>query len=461
MAVIDQVSLPQFGRESTLPQISVQEYQERLSQTRARMQGMGFDVLVVYGDREHFANLAFLTGFDPRFEEALLLLDRMGDTTLLVGNECLGYLPDPAIGYEVELFQELSLMGQPRESSRPLREILSGFGIGNGARVGCVGWKYFESELLDNAPCAVDIPSYVVDVLRALTGNPDLVRNAAALFMNPRDGLRLINSADQIAQFEFAATRASDGVRAVLEHIGEGVAESEIEHLMDGTGLPLSAHRMISFGSKVERALSSPSSNRAKLGDMFTVAFALTGSLIARAGAIAAGPEDLTADVRDWYERLVKGYFDVAAAWYENVKVGAVAREVFSAVHGARDQEVFELALNPGHYIHLEEWLHSPFTAGSDVRLTSGMALQADIIPVSKGPFCFVNAEDGIVLADTSLRAKIAAKHPECWRRICMRREFMRETLGIALDESVLPLSNTPGWLAPYILKPDRALVHR
>ena len=27
---------------------------------------------MVYGDREHFANLAFLTGFDPRFEEAIL-----------------------------------------------------------------------------------------------------------------------------------------------------------------------------------------------------------------------------------------------------------------------------------------------------------------------------------------------------------------------------------------------------
>ena len=30
--------------------------------------------LVVYGDREHFANLAYLTGFDPRFEEAVLIV---------------------------------------------------------------------------------------------------------------------------------------------------------------------------------------------------------------------------------------------------------------------------------------------------------------------------------------------------------------------------------------------------
>jgi hypothetical protein len=29
---------------------------------------------MVYADREHFANMAYLTGFDPRFEEALLIL---------------------------------------------------------------------------------------------------------------------------------------------------------------------------------------------------------------------------------------------------------------------------------------------------------------------------------------------------------------------------------------------------
>ena len=34
----------------------------------------GFDAIIVYADREHCANLSYLTGFDPRFEEALLIL---------------------------------------------------------------------------------------------------------------------------------------------------------------------------------------------------------------------------------------------------------------------------------------------------------------------------------------------------------------------------------------------------
>jgi len=31
--------------------------------------------LVVYADREHSATISWLTGFDPRFEEAILVID--------------------------------------------------------------------------------------------------------------------------------------------------------------------------------------------------------------------------------------------------------------------------------------------------------------------------------------------------------------------------------------------------
>ena len=41
------------------------------SELRRRMDERGLDQLVVYADREHSANLSYLTGFDPRFEEAL------------------------------------------------------------------------------------------------------------------------------------------------------------------------------------------------------------------------------------------------------------------------------------------------------------------------------------------------------------------------------------------------------
>ena len=39
-------------------------------------------------------------------------------------------------------------------------------------------------------------------------------------------------------------------------------------------------------------------------------------------------------------------------------------------------------------------------------------------------------------------------------------REDLLEALGIRLDESVLPLSNTPAWLPPYALEPTQILVN-
>jgi hypothetical protein len=373
----------------------------------------------------------------------------------------MGYLPDPAVGCEVELFQEFSLMGQPRGSSRPLCAILSGFGIAKGAAVGCIGWKYFGGALLDNAAAAIEIPSYLVDLLRDLTGGPTLVRNATALLMGVEDGLRITNSADQIARFEFVSTRTSESTLAALRGIKVGVAEDEIERLLFDSGVPQSCHPMVSFGEKARRGLASPSQNRARLGDAFTIGYGLQGALTSRAGVVAHGVEELSPELQGCYEPYAMNYFEVVATWYRHLKLGAVAGDVFAAVEAARDDRLYGFAVNPGHYLHLDEWVHSPFAAGSTTVLRSGMALQMDIIPVSKGPFCYVNAEDGIVLADQPLRDEIASRHPDCWQRIVARRAFMQDVIGLTLDESVLPLSNLPAWLPIYALDLSQALVVR
>ena len=461
MIEIVPMELPQFGGlEESLPPIPLSTYEERLAAAVARMKEAHLDFLLVYADREHFANMSFLTGFDPRFEEALLLLDLTGRRWLLVGNECMGYLPDARLKCEPILFQEFSLMGQPRGNSRSLRAILTYFGITHGASVGCAGWKYFEGALIDNPGSAIEIPAYIVDLLRSVVGDAEKIGNAGALFMNPQDGLRVINSADQIAQFEFASIRTSESVLSVVRGVREGVAENELEKLLQGSGLPFSCHPIVSFGEKVKRGLSSPSARRARLGDAFVVGFGIQGALTCRAGAVAHGPEDLPTELRQFYPRLAANYFQVVASWYESLRIGARGGDVWQRVYSLRDDGRYSFAVNPGHYLHLDEWVHSPFSPGSDVLLRSGMALQADIIPVSRGPFCYINAEDGIVLADEKLRAELASRFPACSRRIEKRRAFMKEVVGIRLHEDVLPLSNTPGWLAPYVLEPVRAFVH-
>ena len=88
---------------------------------------------------------------------------------------------------------------------------------------------------------------------------------------------------------------------------------------------------MINFGVKAQRGLSSPSSRRAALGDAYTAAFGVTGSLACRAGCVAGQAADLPEPTRDFYPRLAANYFAVVAAWYAAVRVGACAGDVFQA----------------------------------------------------------------------------------------------------------------------------------
>ena len=103
----------------------------------------GYDRLVVYADREHSANLSYLTGFDPRFEEAILdRRRRTGDPAILVGNECYGHGRRRAAADATATCSRTSACRASRATGRGRsREILGDEGIGPGARVGVVGWK--------------------------------------------------------------------------------------------------------------------------------------------------------------------------------------------------------------------------------------------------------------------------------------------------------------------------------
>ena len=87
-----EIEWPEFGFCGRPPRASLQEFQSRIEAARASMESRRLTHLVVYGDREHFANLAYLTGFDPRFEEALLIVPLRETPVIIVGNECEGYL---------------------------------------------------------------------------------------------------------------------------------------------------------------------------------------------------------------------------------------------------------------------------------------------------------------------------------------------------------------------------------
>ncbi|MBA3687935.1 MAG: hypothetical protein H0W81_03775 [Chloroflexi bacterium] len=84
--------------------------------------------------------------------------------------------------------------------------------------------------------------------------------------------------------------------------------------------------------------------------------------------------------------------------------------------------------------------------------------MQVDIIPATGGPYFTTNIEDGVALADAPLRNSLVRGFPDLWDRVERRRGFMRETLGIDLHPDVLPLSNLPAFLPPFLLRPDLAM---
>ena len=124
------IGLPTFDEPAVRPELPAARYPERIEELRARMAVRGYDALVVWADREHSAGMSFLTGFDPRFEEALLVIGRDGEPAVLVGNENWGTAGAAPLPMRRHMFQDFSLPSQPRDRSRPLNEILGGEGIG-------------------------------------------------------------------------------------------------------------------------------------------------------------------------------------------------------------------------------------------------------------------------------------------------------------------------------------------
>ncbi len=446
------LELPEFGMPERMPELPTTLYAARLERLRARMAERRFDQLLVYADREHSANVAHLTGFDPRFEEALLVVRPDGEPAILVGNECWGMAGAAPLPMRRHMFQDFSLPSQPRHRSRPLAEILAEEGVLAGARTGLVGWKTYAQSGMS------DVPAYIVDEVRALVGEGGTFENATDLLIDPADGLRVINEVEQLVAFEYAACATSQGVRRLLFGLEPGMSEQDGVRLLEWNGMPLSCHLMLTAGPRARLGLLSPSDRVIERGDPLTVAFGVWGALNCRAGFVAESEAELPPEIRDYVKRLVAPYFAAVAEWYGALRIGVRGSVLQKIVDRRLGDPFFGIFLNPGHQLHLDEWVNSPIWRGSEVELRSGMCLQVDIIPVTGTPYFTTNIEDGVALADEALRGELAARYPDAWARIQARRRFMAEALGIELAPEVLPFSNIPAYLPPFLLRPDRAM---
>jgi hypothetical protein len=444
------IVVPAFVVPIEAPRIPAALYEKRCRDAYARAE---CDWLVVYADREHLANIAFLSGYDPRFEEALLLLGPRDKRVLLVGNEGEPYSPLAVLpGLEIALAQSLSLMGQDRSLKPDLAAVLREAGLTRGQTIGLVGWKYFDPAEWDDASPALFVPHYLVAMLAKITGGLWALQDATFVLMHLATGLRSTIDADQIALHEWGAARASAAVWRIVTGTQLGLSELEAASRMGYAGEALTAHVMYATGDSDHPVigLRSPGGRIVSRGDGVTAGVGYWGGLSARAGLIA--------DSDEAFLKTAAAYFGGLIAWYEATDIGASGKEVFAAVAEALARGGLRSALNPGHLTGHDEWVHTPIRPGSDERIASGMPFQVDIIPTPLRTGWALNCEDSVVFADAALRAELKARHPAVVERIEARRRFVRDELGIPIRDSILPLSSTPLCLPPFWLASGRLL---
>ena len=449
MAQLTRIRWPDFGTPDLPPPFSLPEAQARLA--ALRHVGRHYDALVIYGDREHAANLHWITGFDPRFEEAVLIVTE-GSALLLAGNECLPYTRisplvqsgDIATGH----CASLSLPSQPRGTRRMADWLADA--IPQGASVGAIGWKWFGPDEVDDPATAIDLPAFIADPLRAIAAR---VENVTALMMHPSYGLRTRNSPADIARLEFANHMAAHTLRRMAYAFKPGMTDFEAVQAAGISGLPLGCHITFATGARAGQGLSGPSGQTLRAGSPIGFNICHWGANICRAGWLAHSAADLPAAAREYLTAFAFPYVRAMSEWCSLMQPGTSGGTVWTAMQDALPSETFGITLNPGHLIGLDEWLSSPIYQGSTEPLVAGTAMQMDVIP-SHPAYGSTRMEDGYVLSDGALRTRLAAHFPAVLDRAGQRRSFMREVIGMQVPDTLLPLADTCGIVAPRLFDP-------
>lgn len=437
--------------------LSDETLSERKAKVLAGMQSRDLDVLVVYADKEHGGNFEYLTGFIPRFEEALLVLHRDGDAALILGNENLKLAAHARLENRVIHAPWFSLPNQPMETPYSLPELLRQAGIAPGKRTGLVGWKLFTGAA-DDALTMFDLPAFIVDAIRQAAGPDTALCNATGLFISPDTGVRTTNNANELAHYEYGANLASTAILTALNAIAPGKTEKEIGALLAAEGQPNNVVMIAATGDRFANASLYPGDKSIQPGDKFSLTTSFKGGLSSRAAYVVSDASELAPAVADYLEVVAKPYYCAVVNWLTQIRIGMTGGEMYSLIESILPKAEYHWHLNPGHLVADEEWLCSPIGPQSTAPLRSGMLLQIDIIP-SRAGYAGASIEDTVALADAALRAELAQTYPELWQRVLARRAYLKTQLGIRLPDAVLPFSNTVGYLRPWLLDRNRALV--
>ena len=431
------------------PTIPLYVYERRLKRLREMMEQNDISSVIIYGDREHFANIMYFTGYDPRFEEALLIVNTNDlDIILVVGNEGLGYSNVSSVPHQKILFSTFSLAGQPGNSTADLKSILKNY-ISYNQKIGLVGWKPVNLSHTEGTPLFA-VPHFIVQAISELLTNNGLI-DVTDFMMDPQYGLRSHFEIEQLARFEWVATCSSESVFRALLAMKPGQSEYEIASNLPLNGYPHAHHLCVTSGERLDHCFGSPSSRRVQIGEPLLLALGLRGSNTCRAGFLVHDKTELPDNIRDYDKKVAIPYFKAIGGWYQNFRINAKVCELHKAVHNELTKPFFNIGLNAGHQIDNEEWMNSPVTESSVVELKSGNYYQCDFFPSALNGYYGIFAEDSVALLDSATQQDFAQRYPAAFSRIQLRKTNMINILNIKVSEDILPFSNICGFVFPYL----------
>lgn len=437
--------------ERNLPKILAEDYQKRIND----LIDLGADKYThyfIYGDREHYANIEYFTGIDPRFEESVLIISKGGKPTLIVGDEGCDYSKRIPYDIAIEVYHGFSLPQQPRRTKTVLQDILKKAGLNQESKVAVIGWKWFDPQDFTTEKEQFDIPYFIFNELLNVCSEDNL-SNGTYLLQDNEIGLRTNLCAKELILAEVAGTKSANATLNVLQNLREGITELEASKYLMIDGDPINVHPNINFNKNYYYALASPmGDNELKKGDIVGAGMAYRRSLCHKVGFFVESEDQLEPERREKAMAMFYKYFESMKVWYESIKIGVTGGDVFDTVTQVMGDPVeFGISLNLGHVIHTDEWTNTPFYEGSQEKLHSGMLIQCDFTSSFPDSDIAVHAEDGIMIADEKMQHEIKKLSPESYERMIARRNFMKNELGINLAAEVLPTSDMAGVVFPFL----------
>lgn len=438
--------------------LSDKTFEERKDKVLNIMKKYSFSSLIVYADKEHGSNFEYLTGFIPRFEEALQILNQDGTSFLILGNENANKVEFARIksrGIKCPLF---SLPNQPNNLSKNLTDYLNLASIDDSKKIGLVDWKLLSTEFTDfHSKFAV--PTFIVDSIKEIIGTKPIY-NATSLYIHPQEGVRTTNNAEEILHYEYGASLASDAVLEGIENLVECKTELEIGNFLNKDGQYPSVVTISSFGDRFLGANLYPMKKELQTGDKVALTVGYKGGLTSRSGYAVFDRNTLEDTAPGYFKEVVEPYFVAYKEWLNSLKIGVSGAEFYEKFEMIYPKKKFGWSLCPGHLVADEEWLSSPFYEDSTDLIKSGNIFQIDFIPSQTG-FNGISAESTVAVASTKLQEEIQKNHPSLWNRIVHRRHYIKESLGLELSSELLPLCSTLAHYTPFMLNKECGIFYK